>query len=40
MKADITIYDKDIMKIPLEEIRKTWARITIVDGVVRYGKLR
>lgn len=40
MKADITIYDKDIMKVPLEEIRKTWARITIVDGIVRYGKLR
>lgn len=40
MKADITVYDKDIMKIPLEDIRKTWARITIVDGIVRYGKLK
>lgn len=39
-KADITVLDRDIMTAPVDKLRTTWARITIVGGRVVYGKLK
>lgn len=39
MKADITIVDRDIMKVTPRELRGTKVQATILDGRVVYGKL-
>ena len=36
--ADFTIYDKDIMTIPEDEILTTSVTMTIVGGKVKYSK--
>ena len=36
--GDFTVFDKDIMKIPEDEILKTNVEMTIVGGEVKYEK--
>ena len=37
--ADFVVLDRDIMRVPLEEILSTKVLATIVDGQVAYGSL-
>jgi predicted amidohydrolase YtcJ len=34
--ADITVLDRDILTVPVDEISRTEVVMTIVDGVIRY----
>lgn len=38
-KADFVVFDRDIMKVPVDEILQTKVIATVVDGEVAYGKL-
>ena len=37
--ADFVILDRDIMRVPMEEILSTKVLATVVDGQVAYGSL-
>jgi len=37
--ADFVVLDRDIMRVPLEEILGTKVLATVVDGQVAYGSL-
>jgi predicted amidohydrolase YtcJ len=37
--ADFVVLDRDIMRVPLEEILSTKVLATVVDGQVAYGRL-
>jgi predicted amidohydrolase YtcJ len=37
--ADFVVLDRDIMRVPLEEILSTKVLATVVDGQVAYGSL-
>ena len=37
--ADFVVLDRDIMKVPLEEVLDTRVLATVVDGQVAYGHL-
>ena len=37
--ADFVVLDRDIMRVPLEEILDTRVLATVVDGQVAYGSL-
>jgi hypothetical protein len=37
--ADFVVLDRDIMRVPLEEILSTKVLATVVDGLVAYGGL-
>lgn len=37
--ADFVVLERDIMRIPLEEILRTKVLATVVDGHVAYGRL-
>lgn len=38
-KADFVVLDRDIMKVPVDEILRTKVLATVVDGQIMYGKL-
>lgn len=37
-KADFVVLDRDIMKVPVDEILRTKVLATVVDGQIMYGK--
>jgi len=39
LKADVVVFDKDIMTVPISEILSAKVRATIVDGEVVYGSI-
>ena len=38
-KADFIVLDRDIMTVPPEDILDAKVVVTVVDGVIQYGKL-